>query len=301
MNTYTILCALCCTASLLPGVYIRYYPFHQLLGPSQKQHLCHWYAAIYIGEAMLIYGLLSLQILPFAWYVFKSIVWFGWIPYMLPNLCILRPYMTQQVFVLGMQSVYTLAIHILSTNLFIMLAPSGIQIMDYLPVYYMLFIGLFFLLLPVLKTYFRSIFIAHGTIYCHYVWKYICPIPLLLACTQGMILLPLESAAEEYAAARLSFIVSNVSLAIVLQQSIHRLAMQQTHWQSHLRRLNKMQSLSQLAHRLELYQQQMSVFRHDTRHQFRLLAALLQERKTDDALALLNTWRQKPPRGDDAP
>ena len=83
----------------------------------QKKHLLIGYALFTIAELILVPAIFLTHLLPFSWLSFKEISFFNWLPFFIFSLVIIRAYIPQQIFILGMQSAYSLFTHTLAMNI----------------------------------------------------------------------------------------------------------------------------------------------------------------------------------------
>ena len=92
--------------SLLPSVYLRYLPFRPVLDARTRNHLLQGYAIIFFLEITISLALFYGGIIPFNFPTFK-IMWlfFGYTPYFILNLILIRPYVAQHFFILGIQQI----------------------------------------------------------------------------------------------------------------------------------------------------------------------------------------------------
>ena len=92
--------------SMLPSVYLRYLPFRSVLDAHKRKYLLHGYAIIFFLELTGALFLLYNGIIPYNFQTFKIIwIFFGYIPYFILNLILIRPYVAQHFFILGIQQI----------------------------------------------------------------------------------------------------------------------------------------------------------------------------------------------------
>ncbi len=288
---YTCFVTVLFTTILLPAVYIRYIPFHTILTKRQKQTLLAGYALIWAAETLAIAIVMIRGILPFDWPAFKGILFVSWIPYMLINLCCIRPYMAQHLFVLGIQAMYTVAMHTVAINLTLTLF-QPVRFFDYAAAYYALYILLFCLFLPILRRFFCELFIQYDALHRSYLWSPFCLVPLMLAYDQAITMTP-YTLSEAYLIPRLCSSIAGIIIAAVIRAVIIRFSQHIESERKTYALHKELQSLSQYASQLETSQQRLAILRHDARHQLRILSCLLQENRTDEALTVIQTLRRR--------
>ncbi|MBR4695006.1 MAG: GHKL domain-containing protein [Selenomonadaceae bacterium] len=153
MTTAVLLSALLVLMQL-GGAYLRYLPFCPYMEPGEKQRLWLrlflWSAVwLFLGTMLLSWSMLHVAI-------YKSILFFGWLPYFLISLTVIRNRAKAHIFVLGMQSLWALALHTLvamGENAFVT-DSVGSQ----LPfLHQLLYLGLFLVLLPLSRKMFLKL------------------------------------------------------------------------------------------------------------------------------------------------
>lgn len=289
---YSLALAFLLAASLLPPVYIRYIPFRTVVAPAVKRRLFGSYAGIFMCEYIGISIAFSTSVIASTWMFCKFFLMTAWIPYVLANLYFIRPYLPQHLFILGIQSIYMICMHTLSMNIVLsFIAPD--QFDAYVIYHEILYISLFMLFLPIIRWFFLKIFIQHQALHRPYIWKYCCLIPFLLSINQGFFMVSPQPLSQLYIWPRFFNALAGITLAMAVYQGISHLSQHIVICKKNIQLQNKMQLLHQYAQSLEASYRRMSILRHDTRHQIRILSMLLQEGKTDEALAFIHTMQRE--------
>ena len=157
--SYSLILAFLLAFSLLPPAYIRYVPFQTIVTPHTKRILIGMYMCIFLCEFLGMNAAFYTAALAPTWMFCKFFLMFAWIPYVLVNLCIIRSYIPQHIFILGMQSIYMISMHTLSMNIVLSWVPAA-QFDAYIVVHEVLYIALFILFLPIIRWFFLKIFFS---------------------------------------------------------------------------------------------------------------------------------------------
>lgn len=292
--SYSLILAFLLAFSLLPPAYIRYVPFQTIVTPHTKRILIGMYMCIFLCEFLGMNAAFYTAALAPTWMFCKFFLMVAWIPYFLVNLCIIRSYIPQHIFILGMQSIYMISMHTLSMNIVLSWVPAA-QFDAYIVVHEVLYIALFILFLPIIRWFFLKIFLQHQAIHRPYIWKYCCLIPLLISVNQGFFMASPSPLSQLYIWPRFFNALAGIALAMAVYQGISHLSQRLIIHKKNILLQNKLQQLHQYTRSLDASYRRMSVLRHDTRHQIRILSALLQEENTDEALAFIHTLQQELP------
>lgn len=291
---YALVLAFLLAFSLLPPVYIRYVPFQTIIAPRTKRTLIGTYSVIFLCEFLGMGTAFYTDALTPTWLSCKFFLMFAWIPYFLVNLCLIRPYIPQHIFILGMQSIYMISMHTLSMNIVLSFVPAN-QFNAYIIAHEALYIVLFILFLPIIRWFFLKIFLQHQAIHRPYIWKYCCLIPFLISVNQGFFMASPSPLSQLYIWPRFFNALAGITLAMAVYQGISHLSQRLIIHKENILLQNRLQQLRQYARSLDASYRRMSVLRHDTRHQIRILSALLQEKNTDEALTFIHTLQQELP------
>ena len=289
---YLLTLAFILAFSLLPPVYLRYIPFQHVITPSVKRRLLCSYTVIFILEYMGLGIAFCSHWIPSTWLYCKFFLMFSWIPYVLCNLFLIRPYLFQHIFILGLQSMYMILMQTVSMN--IMLSHIDFSQFDaYLIVHEFLYTFLFILFSPILRWFFLKIFVHYQALQRPYIWKYCCFIPFLLSINQGFFMVSPSPLSQVHIVPRCFSAIAGITLALAIYHGIYHLSQHLQLCQKNILLQNKMQQLQHYALSLEASYRRMYILRHDTRHQIRILATFLQEKNTQDALALLHKFQHE--------
>lgn len=133
--------------SILPPTCIQYLAFQPILQEPQKSRVWRSYAAIFVAEIILFLAFFQTGWLEFRFLSYKKLLLSYWIPYFLAFSLISRPYAYQNLFVAGMQGIYTTTIHAVLMNLTLLVIPRS-AFFAHLPIYLILYTALYVLFSP---------------------------------------------------------------------------------------------------------------------------------------------------------
>lgn len=280
--------------SVLPGVYLRYIPFRYMLTPDKRRRLMRVYGAVFVLCLLPMLWIVSLD----GTYSLTQMKWYetvNWIPFFLVNLRVFRGVLPQQIFVLGMESVFLITGYTVVTVLFLRLVP-GFTFEDYIIPF--LFAATLFMTaaVPFVRPFFVGVFrlrMEGGGI--HRFWRLICFVPCFFACTDmfyinygGEVLV-----AEDFLLPRLLNLAAAVFLGgaiYVASDIVDRYVYTLRHYDSVK---HQWELLRDHAQNLEQSQSQIAIIRHDRRHYLGLLSECLQKGSTEEALALIRHITRK--------
>ena len=149
--TNAILLSVLLVLMQLGGAYLRYLPFCSYMDAREKQRL--WLRLLLWSAAWLLLCAMILSRSMLHVGIYKIILFFGWLPYVLISMTVIRNRPKAHIFVLGMQSLWVLALHTLiamGENAFV---PDFVE--SRLPfLHQILYLGLFLVLLPLSRRMF---------------------------------------------------------------------------------------------------------------------------------------------------
>lgn len=166
-----ILTTACFLLSILPPTCIQYLAFRQILQEPQRTRVRRSYLIIFLIEIVLFMAIFQFGWLEFRFLSYKKLLMAYWIPYVLAFSLISRPYAYQNLFVAGMQGIYTTTIHALSMNLVLLFIPRS-AFFTYLPIHLVLYTALYVLFSPLLLVFFDRIFLKYRSLPLLAFWKY---------------------------------------------------------------------------------------------------------------------------------
>ena len=262
--------------SILPPTCIQYLAFRPILQEPQKSRVWRSYAAIFVAEIVLFLAFFQTGWLEFRFLSYKKLLLSYWIPYFLAFSLISRPYAYQNLFVAGMQGIYTTTIHAVLMNLTLLVIPRS-AFFAHLPIYLILYTALYVLFSPLLLIFFDRIFLKYRSLPLLAFWKYAAWLPILLSMYTGALSLKDGPLAHEYLIPRVFHILAGLFIAIIIYKGMKLIAHQVDLQRKNHLLAAQMDALSNYTSLLQDAQKRMSIFRHDSRHQLRLLSELIQQ------------------------
>lgn len=265
-----ILTTACFLLSILPPTCIQYLAFRQILQEPQRTRVRRSYLVIFLIEIVLFMAIFQFGWLEFRFLSYKKLLMAYWIPYVLSFSLISRPYAYQNLFVAGMQGIYTTTIHALSMNLVLLFIPRS-AFFTYLPIHLVLYTALYVLFSPLLLVFFDRIFLKYRSLPLLAFWKYCAWLPILLSMYSGFLSLEDGPLAHDYFLPRIFHALSGIFIALIMYMGTKLIAQQVDLQRRNHLLAAQMDALSNYTSLLQDAQKRMSIFRHDSRHQLRLL------------------------------
>lgn len=275
--------------ALLPSIFVQYRVFVPLLTPYESHRLAKAFILMYVVITLCVVLVFSQGIIGIAWISFKDIISLHAIPYLILGLLFVPAYRLQYIFVLGMQGLYIVALLTLIMNLELLFIPPSIFFQHITP-FLMAYMLSYIVLAPLLLKFFRTLFITYRMVDMLSFWKYTAWIPVSLILYSAILNEPI---AREYLIPRVLQALFGICIAITMYLGTRKM-----HYAIELKRenaalLTQMEMFAGYTRMLQSAQRRMSIYRHDTRHQLRLLSKLIQEKDDTASLALLKTLTQE--------
>lgn len=276
--------------SLLPAAYLRYYPFRSLASPAAKRVLLWGHICIFLLEFVAYSIVFIRNLLVFVSSSYQWLYLFSYLPYFLLLLFTIRPYWFQHLFVIGLQAMYMIFVHTVTMEAYKLFWPELWEQNEILT-YYLIYIPLFLAGMPFMERLLGSLFTGEMLRWRPAFWAYVGPVPLLLVYYHGnMGYFNLEPGEMTAPVIHLYTLISRAVLLLVglcLLQSVKN-GFQQVKLMFQIRertiRLqNQLTELNEYASSLREEQQKMAILRHDSRHQLRLVAELVEKGHFDEA------------------
>ena len=283
-----VLTTACFLLSILPPTCIQYLAFRQILQEPQRTRVRRSYLVIFLIEIVLFMAIFQFGWLEFRFLSYKKLLMAYWIPYVLAFSLISRPYAYQNLFVAGMQGIYTTTIHALSMNLVLLFIPRS-TFFTYLPIHLVLYTALYVLFSPLLLVFFDRIFLKYRSLPLLAFWKYCAWLPILLSMYSGFLSLEDGPLAHDYFLPRIFHALSGIFIALIMYMGTKLIAQQVDLQRRNHLLAAQMDALSNYTSLLQDAQKRMSIFRHDSRHQLRLLSELISQDDDKAALSFLKT------------
>jgi len=274
---------------LLPSLLLRYLPFAPFLTSQQKKQLSLAYFVWFC--ILLSFNLWGLYQHGFTIPIYKRTIILGWLPYFFINLYYIPGHLAHHLFVAGIQCIYILLLHSAAIDILIRNFPQE----TLMNLYYMqsaLFIFMFALTFPILRRFFNRMFLSAHIFNDHTYWRAVCLLPLFIA-ADGIYISSEETIqALDLFLPRFLLIPTFLVLLHAFIWDAKGMERKAALGSNHKLLAMQLASLKEHTQVMAEAQQKMAVVRHDIRHYNRLLYALIQEDKLEEALKMINRCDQ---------
>lgn len=281
--------------SLLPPAYLRYYPFRSIAGLPTRRFLIGGHLIIFLLEFILLSLLFYRGMLTFDDGVFQKLYYFCYMPHFLLLIFTIRPYWFRHLFVLGLQAIYMISIHTLALEVFKLLLPQA-WMFNRFHLYFVIYLTLFLLGMPLMMRILRQLFTSRQLLGKRpSFWMYLGPVPLLLCYYHGNAgymtldpsLLFLPSIQLYTVVTRGVLLLVGLFLVVSIRDGILQVQKMFSLKERNLQLQEQLTQLNDYAVSLRQEQKELVILRHDSRHQLRMLAELVENGHYREAEQLL--------------
>ena len=277
--------------SLLPMAYLRYYPFRISATLSEQRILIAGHLIIFVVEFLLVTALFVSGHAPMQGSAFQKLYFVCYWPYFLLLMLTIRPFWFRHFFVLGIQGIYTVFLH---TATILLLKQLWMQTTYFASLYFLTYIGLLLLSFPGMMWLLRGIFTREQLLKPQQMaafWKYLGFVPLILTYYQGsMGYVKLIQQVEDLSGIHLYMLVSRfilviigISLIISVRSGFHQVRCMFLAKERSMKMQEQLREIRAYADNLRDEQKTLAILRHDSRHQLRMLAELIESGHYDEA------------------
>lgn len=293
-NSFTIVIAtFLFLLSLLPPVYLRYLPFRSILTPKARRRLLMGYTFIFFAELSLSLLLFFSGVLSYSFHTFKLFYFFfGFLPYFILNLCMIRPYVAQHIFILGMQFILSGTISTVAMLLVLMFTGES-AFFEHFVAYCILKITLYLAVLPIVRPFFQQIFLRFSTISTDRFWLYICPLPLLMLFHDIYFSVSSELLVVRHIFPRSLLLVSGVLVGLAAWRGLDYILQQAAVTERNFALLMRINSIGEYTRTLQDKQARLAIVRHDLRHNAQMLADLISRGEDAAAMRLVQSMSEQ--------
>ena len=272
----------------IAGAYLRYLPFSQSLTSNEIFHL--W-------KRLIIWSTISFFIIVITFYKFninitlyKMVLYSGWIPYFLLSLTVIRNKIKHHIFVLGMQCIWSLMLHTLTGIMDNILYE---QLSKYILIFHgVVYISFFILFFHWERYFFKNILSSRYIFddrFSPYSW-YSAILPLVvfigisLPIADGIFL-------HTFKEQILRFFIPLFFFLMYRSMSISTRQIDEQRQNEYINAMlnQQLESLKRYNLLIQENQKQIAIFRHDLRHSYRLISAMLKEGNVEEALIHIKT------------
>ena len=260
----------------LIGAYLRYLPFSPTMSEDVKavlwRRLMAWSAIVFVGYIFLVERLGVNAIL------YKLTLMFGWVPYFLIAVKTIKVDLKLHVFVVGMQILWVLMLHTLVAIIAYLLLKAEIPLpLDLLVIHSALYVVMFFVLLGWERKLFLNILPSKQLLDNQFGW-YAAIMPsaivvgLALLIADGLYPHDLREQFSRFGIPLFFFLMYR-SMSISTRQIEER--NRREHDNERIKQ--RLESLREYNLMMQAHQRQLEIFRHDRRHNYRLISAMLDD------------------------
>ena len=275
----------------LTGVILRYFPFHTSLSNKQKKLLFLSYSAFFVVQfTALLFIFSSFTLIPKG---YKFIVCFGGFCYFIINCIIIPNKFFKHLFILSVQSIYSLFLHslvALLTNRYFLNMPLAMQFQ----IQSLGFLVLFLLFSYPLYRIFKNSFLLQIGEEKNYYWKWIWLVPCFTLIGNMITTMNGEwiSTWQQFFARIFMYITAIASWKCIDMDFKELDEKVRVKNENELLNL-QLKSISDSAYLIEKKEEKIRILRHDMRHHTQMLFSLISENKNDKALDMLKNLNKQ--------
>ena len=275
--------------SMLPSVYLRYLPFRSVLDAHKRNYLLHGYAIIFFLEITGTLFLLCDGVIPYNFPTFKIIwIFLGYLPYFILNLILIRPYVAQHFFILGIQQILAGTLSTFAVTITFLVAGKD-DFFSHFKLYSIIYLTLYLSSFPLVLPFFRQIFLRFASISTDRFWHYISPLPLLIIVHESFYSLGDKVLNPHYFLPRLIFFSSGIFIALTAWRGLEYILTQAATTERSLALLRRMNSFRAYTRSMQDKQARLAIVRHDLRHNIKMLAGLISRGEDEAAIQLISS------------
>ena len=167
------------------------------------------------------------------------------------------------------------------------------EFFQYIDEYLLAYTLSYALLIPVLLKFFHTVITTNRMVDMLAFWKYMAAIPVLALLYSIILAHTNEPVAREYLVPRMLQAFFGICIAITMYLSTRKMSAAIDVKRENAALMTQMEMFANYTRMLQASQKRLSIYRHDTRHQLRLLSSLIQEKNSADSLAFLETLKEE--------
>lgn len=267
--------ALLTTIIHLAGAYLRYLPFSQILDQRRTTNL--WKALLFWSIAGFIINVLVTSVYGISMLTFKLLFFFGMTPYFILSIIFIPRHLSQHFFVIGIQALYSFMLH--SVASIILTIVYSTMTAKLLPLQLTLWLILFLLIYPWGEKLFITLLPDEQFVSDSKLRWYIALLPVsfyigcIISITNLTFLPELSDRLTRLSIPLFFFIIYSLVHYNSREAVQHRQLIQ-----TQKRLTRQLQNLKEHTRIVQENEKAISVLRHDLRHSYRLIYALLEKR-----------------------
>ena len=282
-----VLTAFLFTISKLPSVALHYLALSPFASATARRRLLHSYGCVAVIDILLTQYLFFSGTLSYTLYSYKILAVTCWVPYFLLTIYTFRPFGFQHLLIFSLYSILTITLHTLAMRiLFFFITPT--QHTAYFPAHIVLYIGLYALAFPFIRSYFHTIFIQYHHLSTRYFWKYtsIFAFALFMDEVYFVMTRPLQGALPFFLP-RTAIALATILFCLSIRKGLSQMEVEITQYKQHAELQTELKSISQYTTTLQQSQHQIHQLLKDKRNTLAQLESMIEASQFTDALALL--------------
>lgn len=286
-----IMVSLGIVAMQLSEAYLRYLPFRATMTPERTKVLRRQF--LILSAALLTIYILAFLEFGIGGASFKLMLFTGWMPYFLVGLTVIGGQMKAHVFAFGMEALWVLMLHSLTTMCVYFLVQAGLELPSEIFILHgILYMGLFLALLPWERKLFATILPSKNIFDNQFGW-YIAILPA--AIFLGSSVLMFDGYYPHPAREQLSRLGIPLFFFLMYRSmSISTRQLDERNQREHVNELvnQQLESLRKYNLVMQEHQKRLAIFRHDRRHNYRLISAMLDQGQIKEAIDYVEAQAQ---------
>lgn len=269
----------------LTGVILRYFPFHTILSNRQKKKLIISYATFFIIQLAALFFIFSnLSLTPKG---YKMIICLGGFCYFTINCIIIPNQFFKHIFILSLQSVYSLFLHSIAA-LFTNIYFSNVPINNQFQIQSLGFLFIFLICSYPLYKFLKNSFLLRIGEEKQYYWKWIWLVPCFTLF--GNMITTMNGA--WISTWQQFFARIFMSITVIASWKCINIDFEELDEKIRVKNENELlnmqiKSISDSANLIEKKEEKIRILRHDIRHHTQMLFSLISENENDKALDML--------------
>lgn len=283
--------------SLLPMAYLRYYPFRVIATPREQRILIVGHLIIFASEFLLVVALFVLGHAAIQENAFQKLYFICYWPHFLLLMFTIRPFWFHHLFVLGLQAIYMVFLH---TAAILLLKQIWMQTTYFISLYFLCYLGLVLISFPWMIRLYGKLFVREQLLRKRQTaafWKYLAFVPLLLAYYQGsMVLRQVQDLSDIHLymlVSRVILVTIGIGLILSVRSGYRQACIMIRAKERSMAIQEQLREIHDYADTMQEKQQQLAIMRHDSRHQLRMLAELVESGHYDEAERQLLAMRKE--------
>ena len=275
------------TISKLPSVALHYLALSPFASTSARRRLLYSYGCVAVIDILLTQYLFFSGTLSYTLYSYKILAVTCWIPYFLLTIYTCRPYWFQHLLIFSLYSILTITLHTLTMRiLFFFIAPA--QHTAYFPLHIVLYIGLYALVFPFIRSYFHTIFIQYHHLSTRYFWKYTSIFAFALFMDEIYFVMsrPIQGALPFFFP-RTAIALATILFCRSIRKGLSQMEVEITQYKQHATLQTELKSMSQYTTTLQQSQQQIHQLLKNKRKTLARLESMIAASQFADASTLL--------------